>query len=160
MIRLIAAVDRKRGISKQGVQPWSIPDDAKYFSRLTKSNGGAVLIGSITYSMLKGPLGDRHNFVLSHDKEDIPGVTLVDNLEKFLGEYSNKDLWVIGGANVFDQVMALGKADELYLTKIDADFGCNQFFPEYEQTFRLLEQSPLHEQNGFIYTYHKLVKLQ
>lgn len=157
MIRLIAAMDLKRGISKQGVQPWNIPNDMQYFVSLTK--GGDILMGNVTFEMLKNALSDRKNFVLSHETKEIPGAVVVDNLDRFLGDYIDKDLWVIGGANVFDQVIAAGKADELYLTKIDADFGCNQFFPEFEQKFRLVEQSPLHEQNGFIYTHNKLVKL-
>lgn len=158
MIRLIAAIDRKRGVAKQGFQPWYIPEDSRYFVEQTKSYGGSVLIGSTTYKMLTGPLKDRNNYVLTRDKTPIEGVELVHDLGKFLDEWQTKDLWIIGGANVFTQVMEPNQADEIYLTKIEADFGCNQFFPNFDEEFRLKEQSPLHEQNGFIFTFTKYVR--
>jgi dihydrofolate reductase len=159
MIRLIAALDRKRGIAKQGFQPWSIPEDTQYFKDMTKQFGGIVLVGSTTYKTFDGPMSDRQNFVLTRDKESIPGAELVHNLEKFLNEYQDKDIWVIGGANVFSQVMEMGRADELYITNIDADFGCNQYFPEYEGRYNLLKRSELHEQNGFIFSYATFAKI-
>jgi len=151
MIRLIAAIDQKRGIAKQGFQPWYIPDDEHYFSELTKQHGGKVLVGSITYRTFKGPLEGRTNYVLSRQQEKIAGAEVVKDIEKFF--HDHEDVWVIGGANVFAEAMELGYADELYLTKIEADFGCTQFFPEYEAKYQLVQQSDLHTQNGFIYTY-------
>jgi len=153
MIRLIAAIDRKRGIAKQGFQPWYIPDDEAQFAKHTKEYGGDVLTGHITYKTLHGPLVDRQNFVLTRDKDPIEGASIINDLEKFLKDYQDKDLWVIGGANVFSQVIDAGYADELYITHIEADFGCNQFFPTFEDTFQLVEKSDLNEQNGFIFTY-------
>ena len=153
MIRLIAAIDRKRGISKDGFQPWSIPDDEQFFTEQTQLHGGNILVGSTTFKMFHAPLSGRNNYVLTRDNTPVEGAELVHNLEKFLNDFQNRDLWIIGGANVYSQVMALGKADELYLTKIEADFGCNQFFPAYDEGFVLKEQSELHEQNGFIFSY-------
>ncbi len=160
MIRLIAAIDRKQGIAKQGFQPWFIPEDEKYFTDQTKKYGGNALYGRLTFelSLLKQPLMDRQNYLLTRDKTAIEGVELVHDLDKFLKDFQDKDLWVIGGANVFAQVIAAGKTDELYLTHIEADFGCNQFFPEYEADFKQAERSDLHEQNGFIFYYAKYVK--
>jgi dihydrofolate reductase len=158
MIRLIVAIDRKQGLAKQGFQPWYIPQDEHYFTDKTKDFGGNVLVGSTTFRTFKGPLSDRQNYVLTRDKEPIEGVELVHDLNKFLHDLGDKDLWVIGGANVFSQVMEHGKADELYITKIEADFGCNQFFPLYEESFDIAEQSDLHEQNGFIFAFTKYLK--
>lgn len=153
MIRLIAAIDRKHGIAKQGFQPWSIPDDEAYFTNMTKQNGGIILVGSTTFKMFQGPLRERRNFVLTSDKTPIEGAELVHNLEHFLKDMREQDIWVIGGANVYSQIMQMKRADELYLTRIEADFGCNQFFPEYGEEFELVSKSDLHEQNGFIYSY-------
>lgn len=153
MIRLIAAVDRKNGMAKHGGQPWYIPHDEKYFTEKTKGFGGETLIGSVTYRTFQGPLKDRKNFVLTRDSAPIEGVELVHNLEEFLENHKDKDLWVVGGANVYKQVIDLGYADELYITHIDADFGCHQFFPDYKEAFELKEQSELHEENGFKFKY-------
>jgi dihydrofolate reductase len=159
MIRLIAAVDRKRGIAKHGGLPWSIPEDSQYFTDQTKTHGGNVLTGGTTFrnTYRRRPLAGRQNYILTHKEDAIEGVTLVHDLGKLLEEFKDKDLWVAGGAEVFKEIMAAGKADELYLTHIDADFGCDQFFPEYEQVFKKVEEGKTREQNGLKFTYAKYV---
>jgi dihydrofolate reductase len=158
MIRLIVAIDRELGLAKQGVQPWYIPKDEDYFTEQTKQYGAAVLVGSTTFQTFQKPLEGRQNYVLTRDKTSVDGVELVHDLEKFLKEFQEKDLWVIGGANVFSQVIQAGKADELYITHIEALFGCNQFFPDYQTNFSLTERSELHEQNGFIFSFARYTK--
>ncbi|HEY5442157.1 MAG TPA: dihydrofolate reductase [Candidatus Saccharimonadales bacterium] len=155
MIRLIAAIDRKRGLAKHGILPWYIPEDEQYFTDQTKTHGGNVLTGSVTFKeTYKGkPLAARQNFILTHETTPIEGVTLVHNLEQFLKDFADKDLWVAGGAGVFEAVLQAGWADEIYLTHIDADFRCDQFFPEYEDKFKLADPGEPREQNGFHFRY-------
>lgn len=158
MIRLIAAIDQKRGIAKGGAQPWKLTDDEKYFSEQTKLYGGNILVGSTTYKTFHGPLKGRTNYVLTRGQDAIDGAVVVNDLKKFLGGFKQKDLWVIGGQAVYEQVMSLGKADELYLTHIDADFNCDQFFPEYENDFKLADISEVHTQNSLNFTYARYTK--
>jgi dihydrofolate reductase len=159
MIRLIVAVDRKRGLAKHGVMPWYIPEDEQYFTDQTKTHGGHVLTGGVTFrNTYKGrPLAGRQNYILTHDTTPVEGVTPVHDLGKFLNDFAGKDLWVAGGAGVFEEIMQAGKADELYITHIEADFRCDQFFPEYENRFKLAEQTKPHEQNGFRFRYARYV---
>lgn len=160
MIRLIAAIDRQRGLAKHGILPWYIPEDERYFTDQTKTHGGHVLTGGTTFrSTYKGkPLAGRYNYILTHDTAPITGVEAVRDLAKFLEGFRDKDLWVAGGAGVFEQVIQTGKADELYITHIDADFRCDQFFPAYEDNFKLAEQGGPREQNGFRFAYARYVK--
>lgn len=160
MIRFIAAIDRKRGIAKHGGMPWSIPEDEKYFTDMTKTLGGNVLTGGKTFrDTYKGkPLADRQNYILTRQDTSIENVVIVHDLSKLLDEFIDKDLWVSGGAEVFKEIMDAGKADELYLTHIDADFGCDQFLPEYEAGFKKVEESEVREQNGFRFTYAKYTR--
>jgi len=155
MIRLIVAADRKLGIAKNGGMPWQIPDDEAYFTEMTKTHGGNVLTGGVTFREAYGsvPLAQRHNFILTHDQTPIEGVTLVHDLDEFLHGFQGQDLWVAGGAAVFEQVINKGYADELYLTQIDADFDCDQFFPDFEDKFLLIQKSDKHQQNGFNFRY-------
>lgn len=159
MIRLIAAIDRQRGLAKHGYMPWHIPEDERYFTDQTKSFGGNVLTGGVTFrNTYHGPLAGRHNFILTHDTAPIPGATVVNDLAKFLEEFDGQDLWVAGGAAVFGQVISTGYDMELYLTRIDADFGCDQFFPEFESEFKTAEPSEPREQNGFHFSYAHYTK--
>ncbi|MDZ7744671.1 MAG: dihydrofolate reductase [Candidatus Saccharibacteria bacterium] len=148
MIRLIAAVDRNLGIAKHGFQPWNIPADEQYFRQQT--TGHAVLMGSKTYEVIGRPLPDRRNFVASFDAVAVNGAEVVNDVEAFLSK-QQRDIWVIGGASIYEQ--ALPYADELYLTHIEADFGCDKFFPQFQQQFMLFDEQPPMEENGFIYRY-------
>lgn len=155
MIRLIAAIDDKRGIAKNGSMPWKIPEDEQYFTDMTKTLGGNVLSGGATFreAYHEHPLKDRTNYILTRSYDQIPGAIVVHDIAELLTEFEHKDLWVSGGAAVFAEVMAAGRADELYLTHIKGDFGCDRFFPEYERDYELVKESPMREQNGFKFTY-------
>jgi len=153
MIRLIVAMDKRRGIAKNSGQPWKLTEDEAYFTNQTKTHGGNILVGSTTFRTFKDSLVDRHNYVLTHNNEPIPGATLVHDLNQFLIDFNDKDVWVVGGAAIYDEVIKAGRADELYITHIDADLNCDQFFPNYLDQFKLVEQSPPHHQNGLSYNF-------
>ena len=150
MIRHIAAIDNQNGLAKNGGMPWSIPEDEQYFTDETKKYGGIVLTGIGTYKTFNKPLKDRTNYVLTHQTKPIPGAILVHDLETFFAETPG-DIWVIGGAEVFNQT--LHKADELYITRIDATFECDRFYPEFAENFSLASQSDVHTQNGLRFRY-------
>ncbi|HWB38875.1 MAG TPA: dihydrofolate reductase [Candidatus Saccharimonadales bacterium] len=158
MIRLIAAVDRQMGIGKNGGQPWKLPDDEAYFAQMTKSNGGNILVGRSTFETFKGPLPERTNYLLTSHNEPIAGVELVHDLSAFLESFKD-DLWIIGGAKVYQEVIDLGKADELYLTYIDAEFGCDRFFPKFGDEFKEIQPGDWQEQNGFKFRFAKFAKI-
>ena len=124
---IIAALNKKRVIGKDGKLPWHISEDLKRFKRLTL--GHTVLMGRKTYESLGKPLVDRRNIVLSTRK--ISGMETYSTAEAALNALKNQDnVFVIGGGKVFEQF--LGKADELHLTLVDNDSEGDTFFPPYE----------------------------
>ena len=145
MIRLIAAIDRQRGIAKCGCFPWKIPSDERYFTRQTKLHGGITLTGRTTFDTFKRPLIGRRNYVLAHEPVPVAGVDTVTDVSVVLDNHA--DVWVVGGASVFEQT--INRADELYLTTIDAMFGCDRFFPAYLADFDQVLESERQEENGF-----------
>lgn len=161
MIRAIVAIDRKLGIAKHGYTPWSIPDDMANFVKLTKSYEGNVLVGGTTFrnTLHSKPLEGRTTYLLTNKEQPVVGVQLVHDLESWLTTMGDTDIWVIGGATVYEQVLAADVVNELYITHIDADFGCDQFFPEYQSKFRLAHQSEPKEQNGFHYTFSTYTRI-
>jgi dihydrofolate reductase len=150
MIRHIVALDEQYGMAKNGGQPWKIPDDERYFTDQTKLYGGNILVGRTTFETFHGPLRGRTNYVLTHQSTPIVGVTLVHDLDTFLQEWQG-DLWIVGGAAVFAET--LERTDELYVTRIFANFGCDQFYPQFDDQFSLASQSEIKAQNGFRYQY-------
>lgn len=157
MIRHIVAIDQKFGMAKNGGQPWNIPEDSQYFSDQTKSRGGQVLVGMTTFKTFDHPLSLRTNFVVTHHQDPIEGAKLVHDLDAFFAE-TKGDIWVAGGASIFAQTM--DKTDELYVTRIEADFGCDQFYPQIDgQKFTLAKKSGTKEQNGFRYRYELYTRI-
>ncbi len=149
MIRDIVAVDREGGMAVNGKTPWNIPADIEYFHQQSKRFGGNLLIGRGTYqAMKKGliergssaawpPVG-RHVFVLtSHDLVDEPGVTIVRSLASFLSEVA------AAGRDIWNGSIAEVEPDEIYITRIDATYDCDKFYPlERLIDFHLISRTP------------------
>jgi dihydrofolate reductase len=151
MFRHIVACDRQRGMAKHGYQPWHITHDEQYFLDETAKYGSNCLMGRRTFEIIGHPLAGRNNFIASRDTYPQVGeATLVTDLDYFLQHFKG-DLWIIGGASIFEQTLHF--TDELLVTYIDADFGCDQFYPDYTDGFELASESELHEENGFVYSY-------
>jgi dihydrofolate reductase len=131
MIKMIVAVDSGNAIGwKDGRLPWKIPADMKRFKALT--TGHDVLMGYNTFKSLNLPKGlpNRRNFVVtqSHAGEvDNPVTDLqgwVHAHQEVLGA-EPPDLWVIGGATIYEQLLELQLIDEIYLTQVLENSGAD-----------------------------------
>ncbi|MDZ5711947.1 dihydrofolate reductase [Jeotgalibacillus haloalkalitolerans] len=131
MISMISAHDLNRVIGKDGDMPWHLPDDLKYFQKIT--SGHSILMGRKTFESMNGPLKNRKNIVLTRDENwQHEGAVKVSDLEegmKLLGEAGEG--FVIGGGEIYK--MALEKADRLYITLIHEEFEGDTYFPEYSK---------------------------
>lgn len=137
MIRLIAAVDSRRGIATDSGIPWKLPGDTAYFHDKTAT--GVILMGWATYNEFAAPLHERENFVLTADSGPLrTGFGAVGSLDQLAADHPNEDTWVIGGATVYAET--IGEAEELLLTQVLGDFHCTKFFPPYQDEFRLAAQ--------------------
>ena len=131
-IKLIAATDLHYGIGKNGSLLFKIPEDMRLFKQLT--TGNIVLMGRKTFDSIGcKPLPDRINIVISSTKEyENESVIAFDNLETAV-EYSkqnfpDKDLYVIGGGQVYEECIKY--ADEIILTKYNKVYeDADSYFP-------------------------------
>ncbi len=138
MIRLIAAMDSRRGIATASGIPWKLPGDTAYFHDRTAT--GLILMGRATYSEFAAPLHERDNFVLTTGPEPLrEGFRPIGSLDQLVTENPGEDVWVIGGAAVYAETIS--EAGELLLTQVSGDFDCTKFFPPYQTEFRLATQS-------------------
>lgn len=129
-MRAIAAMSLNRVIGKDGRIPWHVPDDFKWFKKTT--SGHAILMGRKTYESLGRPLPNRRNLVVTRGP-DLPGVEIVRDLKAFRLENYQCDVWVIGGEEIFRQM--LGRCESLYLSVIPRTVEGDTFFPEFEDRF-------------------------
>lgn len=118
-IKLIAATDLHYGIGKNGSLLFKIPEDMRLFKNLT--TGNVVLMGRKTFESIGcKPLPDRINIVISSTKNyENDGAITFDNFEAAVEyckyNFSDKDLYIIGGGKVYEEFMKY--ADEIILTK-------------------------------------------
>ncbi len=148
-IYFIAAIDEHNGLAKNGKLPWDLPDDRAFFREKVKD--GPVVMGQKTFeSNNNHSFGQGKNYILSRTKQNYPGVQYVQTIQEVLTQEAGV-IWVIGGGQIFS--LLIKQASKLYVTRVEGDFACDVFFPEFETAFHCVEQSPWHEQNGIHFRY-------
>ena len=141
---LIVAMDVNSGIGKAGGLPWYLPADVRRFKELTSNTQSpdkknVVVMGRKTWESLPQkfrPLPNRVNIVLTRDQifslpKDVLRIHSFAALSKILVEMSERfeKIFVIGGANVFEQAMKHPDSRAIYVTQISKKFDCDTFFP-------------------------------
>jgi dihydrofolate reductase len=136
MIRAIAAIDDQRGLATDTGIPWHIPADVAHFRAKTVS--AKVLMGYATHSEFDNPMPGRTNYVATRRTTTLrDGFIPVGDLSSLLSDEAADDLWIIGGAMLYN--VTIDATQELELTRVKGDFGCTKFFPAFEDTFVLVE---------------------
>lgn len=149
MVFMIVAADEKGGIAKEGKMPWKLPGDLAYFKKVTY--GSYIIVGRKTYNTLP-PLPDRKIVVIT--KNYIKGVETYDSLYKAINIHPNA--FVIGGEQIYSQIMKFKQLDNIYRTLIHHDCQCDQFIPEInENEWQLIYSYPKSsdEKNEYDVTY-------
>ena len=155
---IVVALDINFGIGKNGLLPWNLPGDMRHFKDITgrsqsllKKN--AVIMGRKTWEVLPDkfrPLPGRVNLVLTHNKKlSFPqGVLKAENLDSALMILSStkyRDLietvFVIGGAQVYQEAIKHPRCRKIYVTQIQSEFECETFFPPIPPRFKQVSQS-------------------
>jgi dihydrofolate reductase len=150
MIRLIAAIDTRRGIATESGIPWTLPGDTAYFHEKTAS--GLILMGWATYNEFASPLHGRDNFVLTTQPGPLrEGFRAATSVGQLRAGHKDEDIWVIGGATVYAETIT--DADELLLTQVLADYHCTKFFPPYRAQFESICQSAEHQDGNVNYRF-------
>lgn len=127
-ISLIAAMSQNGVIGKNNAMPWHIPEELKYFRKITE--GKPIIMGRKTFESLNSkPLPKRQNIILTHEKNFFaPEVTVVHSVEEAIALSSSaQEIMVIGGAAVFQAFLT--KATRIYLTVIHENYDGDTFFP-------------------------------
>jgi len=155
-ISIIVAVSENNTIGKNNRLPWSLPADLKYFKNTTW--GMPVVMGRKTFDSIGKPLPGRKNIILTRNKqwkkEGVEMATDVHEAVKKATTYDVKEIFIIGGAEIFK--VALPMTQRVYLTRIHANFDGDVFFPELPETeWRLARRQDCEpdEKNVFSYSF-------
>jgi dihydrofolate reductase len=156
IISLLVAASENGVIGKDNQLPWHLPDDLKYFKNLTW--GLPILMGRKTFESIGKPLPGRKSIVITRNRDwQHDGVTVVHTVEEALQKaegYGAKEIFVIGGAEIFNTALPL--ANRLYLTRIHHHFAGDVFFPSINEGEWELTSSRFcaaDEKNAYDHTY-------
>lgn len=139
MIAIIAAIANGNVIGNKGQMPWGcIPRDLNHFKTLTL--GRPIVMGyntlvSVSKIFPKGKIfPGRASFVLTSDPRKVSMFSkecvALSGIDFILDIAKNECVCIIGGENVYRQFIDI--ADVAYITRIDADFAGDTFFPAFK----------------------------
>lgn len=119
-VHLIMSISRNGVIGQNGQIPWELPDEQKRFRTLTL--GHVVVMGRKTWENLRfRPLPGRECVILTRNENyEAVDARIFHSFQEILEAYPDSQIWVAGGASVFD--MAQRFANKLHLTVVDGVF--------------------------------------
>ena len=166
---IIVAADIRKGIGKVGGLPWHITDDLKHFKQVTtrtQSPGAMnmVVMGRKTWDSLPEkfkPLPSRINCVVSRNPGLVlPGAVLkAAGLEEALllaghpSPQAIEQVFVIGGAQLYQAAFAHPLCRKIYWTQIHHDFQCDTFIDIHLAGFDKIAESPQQKEGAVLYSF-------
>jgi dihydrofolate reductase len=153
MIKLIVAKGLNNEIGKNNDLLWHLPADMQFFKQATM--GHIVIMGRKNWESIPQkfrPLPGRTNVVISRNKGfNADGCTVFNSLEEAIRFYESepgKDIFLIGGGQIYKQAMEQDLADELLVTEVEQAFDADTWFPEIAPDKWLKECILRHEKDA------------
>lgn len=143
-LAIVVAADQNNGIGNNNELLCHLPDDLKYFKKLT--TGATVVMGRKTFESIGRPLPNRRNIVLSKSNFKADGVEVFSSIEAALNTLSqsvNSKVFIIGGAQLYQQCIEW--VPVVYLTRIHHAFEADARFPVLPASNWKCTHSELHE---------------
>ena len=127
-VGLIWAEARGGVIGAEGGMPWHVPEDLAHVKEVTL--GAPVIMGRKTWDSLPErfrPLSGRENVVITRQQDwTADGARRAATVSEAVR--GREEVWVIGGAEIFSQV--IGDADRLEVTEIDLAVDGDAYAPD------------------------------
>ena len=174
---IVVATDAAQGIGIGGKLPWHLPGDLKFFRELTiktRSPGkkNVVVMGRKTWESIPvqfRPLPGRINIVLTKNKYFTTPMEVIransfEDAFSVLEQPPLKNIiervFVIGGAQIFQEALTRPECTKLHITQILQNFNCDTFFPAYHAEFERRKQSAPHQDGEMIYYFSEYDRIQ
>ncbi|WP_019138824.1 MULTISPECIES: dihydrofolate reductase [Peptoniphilus] len=150
-MKLLILVDNKNAIAKDGEQILFVDNDLHMFRDYTTNN--IIVMGRHTFDSIGKQLPNRISVVFTRsdrkDKKDLFYVDSIEKLENIMKKYPEKDVFVIGGAEIVK--LLWDRIDELIVTRVDTVVeGADTFIPEFDD-FKLVDKTEISDPNYKVY---------
>jgi len=168
---IIGAVDNSNGIGKDGKLPWHFKKEMAHFKAVTTKVGdpskvNMVIMGRTTWESIPEsfrPLEGRANVVLTRrDDFEAPGAKVAHSFDEAiaLADDSIENIFAIGGMDIYSEAMKRDDLTGIYLTRIDADYDVDAYFPGIPADFSDIDPLGMDEEDGTSIVYLLLRPLQ
>jgi dihydrofolate reductase len=128
-INLIVACGNNGQIGKDNKLLWHIPEDFKHFKE--KTTNSVIIMGRNTYESLPGMLPNRIHIVITSkelkQKENLYAINSIEEAIKKAKEF-NKEIWVIGGAQIYNEFIKRDLINKIYLSSINYSGEADAYF--------------------------------
>lgn len=136
-VAMIAAMDRNGVIGVDNQLPWYLPEDLKFFKRMTQAK--PLVMGRKTFQSIGRALPGRLNIVVTRDPDfHHEGIRVCHDLASALALADQQatidgaeEIMVMGGAEIYAQ--ALAYASRLYLTEVAIEVEGDARFPKLDR---------------------------
>ena len=146
VLKAIVGMASNRVIGKDGDLAWRLPEDLKWFKKLTL--GHPIVMGRKTMDSLpNGPLPKRRNVVISRSgAQAAEGFEIVGSCEEAIELLKDEEVvFIIGGAQIYGEMIP--QCDEVLLSYVFHPYEGDTFLPEFEDGFEMAET--LHRDDDF-----------
>lgn len=135
MIKMIVCTDIKGGIGFNNDLLYNIKEDMQFFKDTT--TGHKIVMGYNTWvSLPKKPLPNRDNYILYNGDEHIEeseNVHVIKNLFQVAKLGAVEDIFIIGGAQLYNDMIQYDLIDEAYVTLVvDINYSADKFIQLYK----------------------------
>ena len=137
LLHLIVACAENRVIGRDGLLPWRIPEDLKFFHDETA--GQIVVLGRVCFETWpRAALDGRRPVVVTRNAAlASAGVRVAASLTEALAvaETLPGEIFVCGGERIYTEALALAgvRPLQLHLTLVHAEVAGDTFMPEWRQ---------------------------
>lgn len=157
----IVAVSKNFVIGKENKLPWRMPEDMRYFHRVTF--GHIVIMGRKNYEANRGALKGRTNIIITRNDKFRPDDAIVtDSIERAINiaqGFKPEEVFIVGGGEIYRQT--LGLVERIYITIIDTEVEGDAYYPEIDpNNYHIISKidKRADRENPFNHTYYILGK--
>lgn len=148
-ISIIVAIAKNGVIGKtNGEMPWHVKEEFQHFKKTTF--GYPVLMGRKTFETLGKPLKGRQNIIVTRNKSygvNFTEVLILHSLDEaveFFRKKNEKQIFIIGGGEIYRQAISL--ADEMIISVMKFDAEGEVKFPQFNRNLWKVVYTEDHEQ--------------
>ena len=132
-VTLVVAMGANGVIGVDGGLPWRLPEDLAHFKQLTM--GHPMVMGRTTFESIGRALPGRTTIVVTRNPDwSADGVEVAPAIEAAIARAREIDdeVFVVGGAQVYAQVLEAGLVDLMCVTRVAASPEGDTLFPKID----------------------------